>query len=278
MSDIELACHVAPWGQNLINALSDIESAGFRGLEMTLDVVEQFEDRVGVFAEILEQHHLQLIAITAGGMIWPGMNLDEEVERNLNTARFLRSAGARLLTLFPPRPNPEKPIENELDLLPAATAYGEIARRTLELDVQTCLHPEAGTHGPDPGLLQKFIEMADPEALKVCVDSGFLTEARVKPAQFVKEHRRRLGLVHLRDVAKGTKRRRTPQGSKEPQRPVTCELGKGDADLVGLVGQLLRQEYTGWATIEFDPAGAKPLGDIAKACHRYAEQNLDLVL
>lgn len=49
MSDIELACHAAPWGRKgFINALSDIERAGFRGIEMTAEVVEEFEDRVGV--------------------------------------------------------------------------------------------------------------------------------------------------------------------------------------------------------------------------------------
>jgi inosose dehydratase len=282
MSDIELACHVAPWGTaGFITGLADVEAAGYRGLEMTAELVEQYEDRVGVFTEILAQHHLTLIAITAGGATWPGMNLDEEVERNLNVARFLKAAGARCLTLYPPRPNPDHPIEDDLDLMPAATAYGEIARRTLELEVFTCLHPDSGTCVDSAKTLSKFIQMADPEALKLCVDSGFLAEAGIGAASFLKEHRKRLGLVHLRDLKFRESRARKSGGGKHgkavPQ-ATTVELGKGQVDLPGFVNALLAVEYLGWATVELDAADRRRLGDAAQACHTYAEQKLDLVL
>src|SRR3954469_8034954 len=100
MADIELACHTAAWGDDgFINALSDIEKAGYRGIETTTGVVEQFEDRVEVFNEIRVQHQMRLGAISAGGAIWPGMSLEEEVERSLNIVRFLKSANANILTL-----------------------------------------------------------------------------------------------------------------------------------------------------------------------------------
>ena len=67
MADIEIACHTSAWGDEaFINALSDIERAGFKGIETTTGVVELFEDRVDVFNEILSQHKLRLVAITAG--------------------------------------------------------------------------------------------------------------------------------------------------------------------------------------------------------------------
>src|SRR5438477_6467574 len=119
MADIELACHTAAWGDDgFINALSDIERAGFKGIETTTGVVEQYEDRVEVFNEILIQHHMQLIAITAGGAMWPGMSLEEEVERSLNIVRFLKGANARMLTLLPPRLNPDQPVEDEAHMSP----------------------------------------------------------------------------------------------------------------------------------------------------------------
>src|SRR5688572_20538239 len=106
MSDIELACHTSAWGNDsFINALSDIERAGFKGIETTVGVVEHYEDRVEVFNEILIQHQIQLVAISAGGAKWPGMSLEEEVERSLNIVRFLKSANAKILTLMPPTPN-----------------------------------------------------------------------------------------------------------------------------------------------------------------------------
>ncbi len=279
MSDIELACHLAPWGnRGFISALADIEHAGFRGVEATAEIVELYEDRVAVFAEILVQHRLNLVAITAGGSLWPGMNLDEEVERNLNIARFLKACGARYLTLTPPRPNPDKPLEDELDLMPAATAYGEIARRTLELDIQTCLHPESGSYVADPKRLNKFLQMSDPEAMRICVDSGFLHEAGLSPASFIKEHQKRLGLIHLRDVKpKDGKSRRKSKRTKGRPRMLSVELGKGDVDLHGFVKAIMASDHMGWATVEFDESVGR-LPTVARACQRFVEHELDLVL
>ncbi len=279
MSDIELACHTAPWGkERLIHALSDIERSGFRGIELTAEVVEQFEDRVGGFNEILTQHRLELTAITAGGSMWPGLNLDEEVERGVNIARFLKSAGAKVLVLYPPRPNPDSPLEDEQDLLPVATAYGEIARRTLELGVQTCLHPEADSHVHNPKQMAKFIHMADPEAMKICLDNGFLAEAKVPMAAFIKEQKKNIGLVHLKDLkAKDLKPRPVRKG-KTPQKALGVELGKGELKLQEFVELLLDSNYSGWITVEFGTDKHKSLQELARACHLYAEQHLDLVL
>lgn len=279
MSDIELACHLSPWGNHgFINALADIEHAGYRGVEATSEIVELYEDRVGVFTEILVQHRLNLIAISAGGSLWPGMNLDEEVERNLNIARFLKSSGAKYLTLAPPRPNPEKPLEDELDLMPAATAYGEIARRTLELDIQTCLHPEIGSFVDDAKRLNKFLQMADPEALRICVDAGFLHEAGLSASDFIKEHQKRLGLIHLRNVkpSDGKSKKKTKRG-RAPHRMTSVTLGEGNVDLHSFVKAIMASDYVGWATVVFDE-GAGPLVKTARACHRFVEQELDLVL
>ena len=278
MSEIELACHTKPWGpQGFIAALSDIETARFHGIEMTAEVVEQFEDRVAVFREILTEHHLKLIAITAGGSMWPGMNLDEEVERGVNVARFLKNSGANALTLLPPVPNPDSPLEDELDLMPAATAYGEIARRTLELDVKTCLHPETDSYVDSPKALSKFIQMADPEAMHLCADIGFLAKAKVDIVSFIKENKKRIGLIHLKDIrARDLKPRKSPPKDGAPPTPAV-ELGKGCLGLQEFVDALLDVEYTGWGTVEFDARSNKSLLELARTCHKYAEQTLDLV-
>lgn len=277
MSDIELACHLAPWGhEGFVNALADVETAGFRALETGAGIVERYEDRVGVFTEILIQHRLKLIALTSGGTMWPGMNLDEEVERNLNIAKFLQLAGARYLTLYPPHPNPQHPIEDELDLMPAAMAYGEIARRSQDFEILTCLHPEVGSCVDHPKILVKFLQMADPEALKLCVDSGFLYEAGLPALAFIKEYHKRIALVHLRDV-----RLRESKAVKKPKKPLRAlavELGKGQVDLPQFVKALLGVDFVGWASLEFDAVRDRSLLEIAQASHRYAEQELDLVL
>ncbi|HEY3321817.1 MAG TPA: sugar phosphate isomerase/epimerase [Planctomycetota bacterium] len=275
MADIELACHTAPWGDDgFINALADIEKAGFRGIETTIGVVEQFEDRVDVFNEILSQHQMQLIAITTVGAKWPGMSLEEEVERSLNIVRFLKGANAKILTLMPPRPNPDQPLEDEADLIPVATAYGEIARRTQELGILPCLHPEMGTLIDSVKMLDAFIEYSDPAAMKLCVDVGFLAAADIPQAKFIKEHKKRIAAVHLRDIKPSTAKKKKGEPAHRFQ---TVELGKGTLELEEFVDTLLAAEFSGWATVELEK-GSRALQQQAIASHAYAAQTLDLVL
>jgi sugar phosphate isomerase/epimerase len=275
MADIELACHTGAWGdESFINALSDIERAGFRGIETTTGVVEQFEDRVEVFNEILTQHSIQLIAISCGGAKWPGMSLEEEVERSLNIVRFLKSANAKIMTLMPPIPNPDQPLEDEADLIPVATAYGEIARRTAEMGILPCLHPDAASLVNDQKTLEKFLEYSDPTAMKLCVDVSFLAQADIGLAKFIKEQKKRIGHVHLRDTKPFTGKKK----KGEPvQKVTTVELGKGNLELEDFVDTLLAVEYSGWASVELEK-GAKNLAQQAQHSHTYAAQTLDLVL
>jgi inosose dehydratase len=276
MADIELACHTAAWGDDgFINALSDIEKAGFKGIETTTGVVEQFEDRVDVFNEILIQHHMQLIAITTSPSMWPGMSLEEEVERSLNIVRFLKSANAKILTLMPPKPNPDQPIEDEADMIPVATAYGEIARRTAELGILPCLHMDVSSLVNDPKSLEKFIEYSDPAAMKLCVDVSVLAMAEIPITKFIKENKKRIGAVHLRDIKPAAGKKKKADLASKFQ---TVELGKGTLGLEDFVDTLLGVEFSGWATVELEKGGTKSLLHQAEASHHYAAQTLDLVL
>jgi inosose dehydratase len=274
MADIELACHTAAWGDDgFIASLSDIERAGFHGIETSMSMVEQFEDRVDVFNEILSQHQLQLIAITTIGPLWPGTSLEEEVERSLNIVRFLKAANAKVLTLMPPRPNPDQPLEDEADIIPVATAYGEIARRTLELSILPCLHPDVGSLVADSKSLDRFIEYSDPAAMKLCVDSAFLAIAEIPAVKFIKEHKKRLGAVHLRDIRPAAGRKKRGDAASRFQ---TVELGKGALNLEEFADTLMAVEFSGWAAVELDRSG-KSLAHQA-ASYQYAAHTLDLVL
>ena len=275
MADIEMACHTAAWGDDgFINALADIERAGFKCIETTTGVVEQFEDRVEVFNEILSQHNMHLVGITAGGAMWPGSSLEEEVERSLNIVRFLKGADAKFLTLLAPRPDPDNPLEDDDDLMPVATAYGEIARRTQEMGIVPCLHPDPGSHVYDLKRLEKFLEFSDPAAMKLCIDTSFLDQAGLPLAKFVKDNKKRIGGVHLRDIKPLPKKKK--KGDTGPNFQ-TVELGKGTIDLEEFVDTLLAVEFSGWATVELEK-GVKPLLQLAMASHSYAAQTLDLVL
>ena len=103
MGDIQLACHTASWGSdNLIRAVGDISQSGYQGLEATPEIVDAFEDRPSVLQEILSQNSLSLVAISSPLAPINTMSLEEEIERNVNHARFLQMMGAKYLVIYAP--------------------------------------------------------------------------------------------------------------------------------------------------------------------------------
>ena len=52
----------------------------------------------------------------------------------------------------------------------------------------------------DAKSLDEFIKNSDPAAMRLCVDIGFLAQAEIPMSKFVKEHKKRIGSVHIRDL------------------------------------------------------------------------------
>ena len=154
-----------------------------------------------------------------------------------------------------------------------ATAYGEIARRTQEMGILPCLHPEIGTVVPDLKALKVFLEYSDPSAMLLCLDTGFLQQGGVPAIKFIRENKGKIGSVHLRDV------KPLPGKKKKDAVPQyhTVELGKGQVELEEIVDTLLEIEFTGWATVELEK-GSKTLMAQSKNSYEYAAHELDLVL
>ena len=142
------------------------------------------------------------------------------------------------------------------------------------MGIVPCLHPDPCSHVNDLKRLEKFLEFSDPAAMKLCIDSSFLDQAGLPIAKFIKDNRKRIGVVHLRDIKPLPKKRK--KGDLGPAF-TTVELGKGTIDLEEFVDTLLDVEFSGWATVELEK-GVKPLLQLATASHAYAAQTLDLVL
>ena len=124
-------------------------------------------------------------------------------------------------------------------------------------------------------MLEKFLEHSDAQAMRLCVDVGFLHQAEIPMAKFIKENKKRIGAVHLRDIKPATGKKKKGEDSKWQ----TVELGKGNLELEDFVDTLLAAEYSGWATVELEKGlGAKTLALQALHSHNYAAQTLDLVL
>jgi sugar phosphate isomerase/epimerase len=86
----------------------------------------------------------------------------------------------------------------------------------------------------------------DVDAVRLCLDLGWLWIAGADPVRFLREHGEKIGAVHLRDF-KG----------KE-----SVALGRGDIDLASVVAEVRKWPRLEVLAVEQDPTTPDPLGDM----------------
>ena len=242
MGEIELACHVSAWPQGeFVMGLAGIAEAGFRAMEARANVVPEYEDRVQVFQEMLAQQGVTLAAIETDLRPITLEILEEEVERCANVARFLRANRAEILVLRPPPRRNEGDDADDWKL--ACEAINQVGRRTLDLDVRTCITPGADTIAESRRETERLLESTDPEFVRMCLDASYLTWAGISPLHFGRKHGSRIDYVHLRDIRKPRTRK------TKPQRPQPATFGKGAVKMKTISNLIDALDYNGWITL-----------------------------
>jgi sugar phosphate isomerase/epimerase len=242
MGEIELAFHTSAWPEDeFVMGLAGVADAGFRAMEARANVVPLYEDRVQVFQEMLAQQGVTLAAIETRLRPLAAEILEEEVERCANVARFLRASRSEILVLYPParRGKTVEPEEWKLSV----EAVNQVGRRTLDLDVRTCLTPAAGTIAQSRRETERLLENTDPEFVRMCMDVSYLFWAGISPPHFCRKHSSRIDYVHLQDIHKPRTRKTAPQ----PPQPAV--FGKGYVNMKSISKLVDGLGYNGWITL-----------------------------
>ncbi len=134
---------------------------------------------------------------------------------------------------------------------PRVGAYlREVADVAAEAGVTAVLHPHAGTLVETDADVQAALAHTD---VPWCLDTGHLLIGGTDPVAFARDHRDRIGHVHVKDVdARIAARVRAGELSllKGTRAGLFRPLGDGDVDLRGVLGALAG--YDGWIVLEQD--------------------------
>ena len=261
MGEVELALHVSAWPEGeFVRGLSGVAEAGFRSMETLSRIVAEYEDRVAVFQEMLSRQGVTLAAVETQLRPVTQENREEEIERCANVARFLRANRAELFVLkLPPWPAGSEGGQQSEAWKLAVETINQIGRRTIDLDVRTCILPDASTIAQSKKEVEKLLEETDPEFVRLCADFGFLGWAGISPHRFVKKYAGRIDYVNVRDVKKPKK---TMSG---PEAPKPSPFGKGVLKLSSLGKLLEAMNYSGWVTVVCPPGEPNPVATCREA-------------
>jgi inosose dehydratase len=144
-------------------------------------------------------------------------------------------------------------------------AYGvEMAvARCRERGYEPTFHHETGTYVEAPWEIEKVLELT---SINLCLDTGHLLLGGGDPLRAMRDWRKRINHVHLKDARRAVVDAIVREGAPLSEiwtRHAFCRLGDGDLDVDGVL-DAIRHDYAGWIVIEQDvlpdPSG-KPAAD-----------------
>src|SRR5215467_192000 len=87
------------WDGNDRQAIREISELGFRGIQLRSNVLKEFEPKPEELKNLLTQNNLELVALSSGGVtITPGTENDE-IEKHIRNAKFVKAVGGGYLQL-----------------------------------------------------------------------------------------------------------------------------------------------------------------------------------
>ncbi len=263
MGEVRLACYTSPWGPDgLIQAITDIGECGFQGIECPASVVQRYEDRLHVFEEILETSDLSLGGLLQGVNLLDREHADEQVERAVNSARFVSAASKGHLTVCHHGPVVAKMTDE--DWATVGAMVEEIGARCAEFGIRMCFLPRAQNLVSTDREIKRLMASTSKKHVMLALDTAEVVLAGGSPQRMVKSMADRLCTVRYREAS--ASKRRAKSTSNRPGS--TPQFGRGAVKFEQVSKALLASGYSGWVTLDISGESQSPL-DAASSGFRY---------
>jgi inosose dehydratase len=262
------------WGTEERQAIDDISSTGFEGIQFRIDATTEFKP--DELRSLLQQHKLTFVALSSGDVTIDPSAEAELMAKHTANAKFVRDAGGLYLQVMDRlKPYPRTVTPEECKRL--GKVLTELGKRTADLGIPLAYHNHMNTISEHPGNLDIVMESSDPQYVKLLLDTAHSVAGGGNPAQAIQKYHERLLFVHLKDVVDIPLD--TP-GAKYPFQWV--ELGRGRVDLLTVFSALEKVRFQGWAVVELDrvpelnrvPGKTKTPKDCALINRKYLEEKI----
>jgi inosose dehydratase len=266
-STIQVGYAAIAWGGNDAEAIADLSSLGYPGIQIRANAVKEFADP-HTLKDLLDQHRLKLAAFSSGDvLIDPSQEAANQAMHEAN-AKYVHAAGGSLLQLIGTFSHNNATFSNE-DYKRQAMLLTEVSKRVSAYGVRTGLHNHMGSIAQSPEQLERIMDGSDPEYVKLLLDTGHYKQGGGDPAAAVKKYADRLICLHLKDV------KPSPLSAGYE----FTELGHGTVDFPAVIAALHSIRFQGWVIVELDGkrSGSVPTAKESAAMNKeYIEKTLDL--
>ena len=212
------------WGGNDEQAIDDIASLGFRGIQLRSNAFAKYAARPAALRELLESRKLTMVALSSGNLSIDPAVEREQLDIHTQHADFLRKVGGLYLQIIDEKPSGWALVDADYKRL--GRLLTELGKRTTDLGIPLGYHHHMGSIGEQPDAIRKIMESSDPAYVKFQLDTAHYQQGGGDPAQAVKDYANRLLFLHIKDVESPV------PGAADPARSYRfVELGRGKVNL-----------------------------------------------
>ncbi|MDP9051562.1 MAG: sugar phosphate isomerase/epimerase [Acidobacteriota bacterium] len=265
-SDLRFGYTAMTWGSAERQAMEDISALGFPGIQFRIDAVSEFKP--AELKDLLAQHKLTFVALSSGEV-----SLDApaaaEIAKHAANAQFVKASGGLYLQVLDQlKAYPRTVTPDECKQL--GKLLTEIGKRTADLGIPLGYHNHMNTIGEHPANLDIILENADPQCVKLELDTAHSVAGGGDPAKQIAQYHDRLLFLHVKDVVD------QPMTPKMKYPFQWVELGRGKVDLPAVFAALGKVRFKGWAVVELDkvPDPARKPKDCALISRDYLTQTI----
>ena len=259
------------WNGKDNEAIKEISELGFRGIQLRSNILKDYGERPKDLRDLLGQHHLEMVALSSGGVgIAPGTE-SAEIAKHVSNAKFVHDVGGHYLQVTDSaRPKDRKP--ESADFKQLGHVLTEIGKRATDLGVPVGYHNHMNSLGESPEEVDRIMEAADPRYVKLELDIAHYQQGGGDPVKAIRKYHDRLLFLHIKDVESLA----TSDDRDRAYRWV--ELGRGKVDLPAVFAALKDVKFRGWAVIELDsvPDKSRTPKECAQINKKYVEEKLGL--
>jgi inosose dehydratase len=242
-SHIKLGYASITWNGNDRQAIDDIASVGYQGIQLRSNLVKDIPNPDDT-RKLLEQHHLTFVALSSGGVSVEAPDEKAEIEKHAANAKYTHDARGLYLQVTDNKPKRDVTAEDYKKL---GWLLTEIGKRSADLGVKLGYHNHMGSMGQTPEEVDRILDASDPRYVKLELDIAHYQQGGGDPVKAIQKYRDRLLFLHIKDVESIPK-----EQSSRGRDFRFVELGRGRVDVPAAFKAMEDINYRGWAVVELD--------------------------
>jgi len=245
-SSIKLGYSSITWGGKDLQAIQEIASLGFKGIQLRANTYPIYKDKPQELKAALDQAGLTLAMFSSGNVEIAPDKVEASIAQHLKHAEFVKQLGGSAIQLTNSlRKKDQLPTKEELVQL--AEVMNEIGAKTKAIGIQTTYHNHMHQWGETPEEVDVILTHIDPTKVLLELDVAHYFQGGGDPAKAVLRYKKILHTLHIKDVESPIKGK-----ENEPKSYKFVELGQGKVNLKEVFKNLDKINFSGWAVVELD--------------------------